>query len=132
MFGHSGLLLLQPIRLNGKMVSKYKLFLKRSARRSDKTLRKSWFNLFPHVPVSRKAKGSRMGKGKGKLACWATEVPAGLCIVELKNLRYGRAKYFCNQVSHRIPGKTKFIVKYQRRVNLTLNPSKEIFYDVMW
>ena len=73
-----------------------------------------------------------MGKGKGKLAGWASEVPAGLFIVELRNLRYGRAKYFCNQIRYRLPAKTKFIAKHQRRVKLILNPSKEVFYDVIW
>ena len=67
-FGCAGLLLLQPIKLNSKQLFRYKLFLKKSSRRSDRTLRSSWFNLFPHIPISRKVKGARMGKGKGKLS----------------------------------------------------------------
>ena len=47
---------------------RYKLFLKKAARRTDKTLRKVWFYVFPHLPITRKVAGSRMGKGKGKLA----------------------------------------------------------------
>lgn len=67
-FGHVGLQLRQPLRLNSKQMFRYKLFLKKASKRSDKTLRYAWFGLFPHIPISRKVEGSRMGKGKGKLA----------------------------------------------------------------
>jgi large subunit ribosomal protein L16 len=67
-YGNFGLRILQPLWVNSKQVFRYKLFIKKSARRADKTSRKVWFNLFPHLPLTRKVEGSRMGKGKGKLA----------------------------------------------------------------
>ena len=73
-----------------------------------------------------------MGKGKAKLAGWATEVPAGLTIVEFKNLRYGRAKYFATQIQHRLPAKSRFVSKNFYRTKLVLDPSREIFFDVVW
>jgi ribosomal protein L16/L10AE len=45
-----------------------KLFLKKAARKTDKTLRRVWVNTFPHIPLTKKVIGSRMGKGKGKLS----------------------------------------------------------------
>jgi large subunit ribosomal protein L16 len=65
--GSCGLLILQPIQLSSKHLSKFKLFLKRAVRKSGKTKRFFWFKAFPHLPLTRKAVGSRMGKGKGKL-----------------------------------------------------------------
>ena len=67
-FGQIGLALRQPLRLNSKKIFRIKLFLKKSAKRSDKTRRRVWLNVFPHVPLTKKVIGSRMGKGKGKLS----------------------------------------------------------------
>jgi ribosomal protein L16/L10AE len=49
-----------------KAIFKIKLFLKKSVRRSNITNRLLWLNIFPHIPVTKKVIGSRMGKGKGK------------------------------------------------------------------
>ena len=38
-YGIAGLYLLQPLKLTSKQIFKYKLFLKKSTRKSDKTLR---------------------------------------------------------------------------------------------
>ena len=67
-YGQFGLRILQPLWVNSKQIFRYKLLLKKAAKRADKTSRKVWFNLFPHIPLTRKVEGSRMGKGKGKLA----------------------------------------------------------------
>ena len=67
-FGQIGLVLKKPIRLNSKKIFRIKLFLKKAAKRSDKTRRKVWINVFPHLPLTKKVIGSRMGKGKGKLS----------------------------------------------------------------
>lgn len=67
-YGNMGVRILQPLWVSSKQIFRYKLFLKKAAKRSDITSRKIWFNLFPHLPLTRKIEGSRMGKGKGKLA----------------------------------------------------------------
>ena len=67
-YGDSGLITLSPLRLPAKQIFKIKIFLKKAIKRSDYTKRLVWFNTFPHLPLSRKAKGVRMGKGTGKLA----------------------------------------------------------------
>ena len=67
-FGQAGLVLLKPLRFNSKHIFRLKLFIKKAARRSDNTKRKVWFNAFPHLPLTKKIIGARMGKGKGKLS----------------------------------------------------------------
>lgn len=131
-FGQVGLLLTQPLRLNSKQMFRYKLFLKKSSKRTDKTLRRFWFNLFPHLPISRKIAGSRMGKGKGKLAGWSTEVPAGQHIIEMKNLRYGRAIYFLKQIMHKLPAKARISTSSNKLLPLTLRYDIYVKYDVIW
>lgn len=67
-YGQYAVQILKPLRLNSKQIFRYKLFLKKAVRKVDKTGRKAWFNIFPYLPLSKKVAGSRMGKGKGKLA----------------------------------------------------------------
>lgn len=67
-YGQVGLVLLQPLRLNSRKIFRLKLFLKKAARRSDQTQRRVLVNAFPHLPVTKKPAGSRMGKGKGRLS----------------------------------------------------------------
>lgn len=67
-FGQAGLMLKQPLRLNSKRLFRIKLFLKKAAKRSENTRRRVWVNAFPHLPLTKKIIGSRMGKGKGKLS----------------------------------------------------------------
>jgi large subunit ribosomal protein L16 len=90
-------LLAQPLRLNSRKIFRLKLFLKRAARRSDKTRRKVWVNVFPYLPLTKKVIGSRMGKGKGKLSIWLAQLNTGHVLIEFKNLRSGRAVYYLRQ-----------------------------------
>ena len=87
-YGDSGLLTLSPLRLPAKQIFKIKIFLKKAIKRSDYTRRLVWFNAFPHLPLSRKAKGVRMGKGTGKLATWYSQLYGGSVIFEFKNFTW--------------------------------------------
>lgn len=102
-YGSAALVLLRPFRVSAKKIFRLKLFLKRSARKSDLTKRAFWVSIFPHLPLSRKPKGVRMGKGAGKLSTWYTQIRGGKALVEFKNLRLGRATYYAKQVSHKLP-----------------------------
>lgn len=108
-FGQLGLVLKKPIRLNSKRIFRLKLFLKKAAKRSDKTRRKVWINVFPHLPLTKKVIGSRMGKGKGKLSIWSTQLYTGHILVEFKNLRNGRAKYYFRQSRFKLKSTFKII-----------------------
>jgi large subunit ribosomal protein L16 len=102
-YGTMGLRLLKPFRVSAKKIFRLKLFLKRSSRKADITKRAFWVSIFPHLPLSRKPKGMRMGKGAGKLSTWYTQIRGGRILVEFKNLRLGRARYYSNQVAHKLP-----------------------------
>jgi len=108
-FGVLGLQLLRPLFLNSKQIFKLSILLKRSTKKSDMTKRLFWLNTFPHLPLTRKPKGMRMGKGTGKLHMWFSLLSAGLMFVEFKNLRFGRYLYFVKQLSQKLPVPTLFI-----------------------
>ena len=102
-YGDRGVLLERPYRISAKKIFRLKLFLKRSSKKAARTGRLFWVSAFPHLPLSRKPKGMRMGKGSGKLSTWYTQVRGGVTLIEFKNLRYGRSSYFAKQVAHKLP-----------------------------
>ena len=69
-----------------------------------------------------------MGKGTGKLAGWVADLPSGINLVELKNLRTGRADYYCNQVKHKLPVKSMTVRRHKHLIANTLNPSIKTRY----
>lgn len=131
-FGDVGLKLMSALLIDSKQIFRLKLYLKKAAKRSDATKRRVWFHAFPHLPLSKKAKGNRMGKGVGKLDLWFVHLNAGIFLVEFKNLRPGRARFFMRQVSHRLPGLTQAYFKLNRTLTLTAarrtNCSATLFY----
>ena len=108
-FGQSGLVLTRPLLINSKKMFRLKLFLKKAARRTDKTSRKVWINTFPHIPLTKKTIGARMGKGKGKLSIWFNKLSTGTVLIELRNLRKGRAIYFLKQTQNKLKSKSKLV-----------------------
>lgn len=118
-YGTVGLVLLRPFRISAKKIFRLKLFLKRSARKADWTRRAFWVSIFPHLPLSRKAKGVRMGKGAGNLASWYTQIRGGKILVEFKNLRLGRALYFSKQVTHKLPVPTTVFYNQVKNIKIT-------------
>lgn len=131
-FGSAGLLLLQPVHLTSNHLFRFKLFLKRASRKSDYTKRFVWFHAFPHLPLTKKPTGTRMGKGKGKLECWFTNVTNGTIIVEFRNLRLGRSKYFMKQLTHKLGVSTKFIFNIKTKIPLPVSLSKHKFLTTRW
>jgi large subunit ribosomal protein L16 len=114
-YGHSGLLnKSHTFMFFNKFLFKIKLFLKKTVRRSNITNRLLWLNIFPHIPVTKKVIGSRMGKGKGKPSNWAAKIPNNSVFIELKNVRPGRSNHFLRQVSYKLPGYFLIISKYKK------------------
>lgn len=97
-FGTIGFKLFTPITLSSKQLVKFVLYFKRAARKSEKTRRFYWIKAFPHLPLTKKPKGVRMGKGKGKRFLWYTTIKPNFIIFELSNIRYGRLVYYSNHI----------------------------------
>ena len=123
-FGTQSLCVTKNILLTSQKMFRFKLILKKGSRRSDKTSRKLWFNAFPHLPLTKKVIGSRMGKGKGKLNSWFTTLKSGNVLFEFKNLRPGRLKYFSNQIESKIGCKCIIFRKYSNLKITTYSYSK--------
>lgn len=131
-YGTAGVALLRPLRISAKRIFRLKLFLKKSSRKSDITKRAYWVSAFPHLPLSRKPKGMRMGKGVGKLSYWYTQVRSGKFIVEFKNLRLGRVQYYGNQVRHKLPVPGQLIYQPSRCLKLVGSASTNPYLLSFW
>lgn len=131
-FGGAGLKILKPVQLTSEQLFRFRLFLKRASKKSDKTRRAVWFHAFPHLPLTRKPNGTRMGKGKGKLECWFTHVSGGTILVEFKNLRRGRAIFFAKQLTHKLGIVSKYIFSTENYFIYPLKTSQKIFFRPFW
>lgn len=125
-------MLLQPIFLSGLHIFRLKLFLKKATKRSDLTFRYIWFYAFPHLPLTRKPDGIRMGKGKGKLKCWFTHMHPGTFLYETKNLRHGRAIYFVHQTTFKLGVLTKFVAQPSTHLMNPFMHSKNYVIRTLW
>lgn len=129
-YGNCGLKTLNPLRMSSRQIFRMKVMLKKAIRKPDITRRYVWFNIFPHLPLTKKSKGMRMGKGVGKLNAWQAQIKGGVFIMEFKNLRRGRALHFFKRVSVKVPTRTvvffknTFSVKFigQCRLNPKITP----------
>ncbi|MGK2896007.1 MAG: 50S ribosomal protein L16 [Candidatus Saccharimonadales bacterium] len=72
---------------------------------------KIWIRIFPHIPVTRKPLGLKMGGGKGAPEFWVAKVKAGTVMFEMKGVSEEVAREAMRLASHKLPVKTKFIVR---------------------
>ncbi len=131
-YGNSGLMILKPIHLTSNQLFRFKLFLKRTNKKSDYTRRFFWFCAFPHLPLTRKPNGVRMGKGKGKLECWFTNISGGTTLIEFKNLRRGRSIFFMKQLTSKFGIPVKFLFNTNSFFNFPIKNSKSVFFKTFW
>jgi len=131
-FGNCGLMILRPIIFTSLHLSRFKFFLKKANKRGDKTRRKLWFSLFPYLPLSKKPANVRMGKGKGKLKTWFTNVRGGTVLFEYNNLRYGRSLYFLEQATFKLGIATVKMFPQNFFFNFPFRADKKIFFRSFW
>jgi hypothetical protein len=102
-FGCAGFCLYRTSIWPMKKLLRIILFLKWLTPRRDKTLKTYWCKALLNYPISRKNLNSRMGKGKGKIKVWASQIRSGVIIFETLRVRRGRLKFYIKQIIHRIP-----------------------------
>ncbi len=77
-FGEYGIM-----SLNAKVISNNTLSaLEKVLKRELKPHGRLWLRVFPHFPVTKKPIEVRMGKGKGSINHWVTNIRAGQILIE--------------------------------------------------
>lgn len=72
---------------------------------------KIWIRIFPHIAVSRKALGTKMGSGKGNPEFFAAKVRPGTIMFEMQGVSEEVAREAMRLAAHKLPVKTKFLTK---------------------
>jgi large subunit ribosomal protein L16 len=74
---------------------------------------KIWIRIFPHTPRTRKPQDVKMGSGKGNPEFFVAKVKAGTVLFEMKGVDESVAREAMRLAAHKLPVKTKFIMKEQ-------------------
>jgi large subunit ribosomal protein L16 len=74
---------------------------------------KIWIRIFPHTPRTRKPQDVKMGSGKGNPEFFVAKVKAGTVLFEMKGVDEEVAREAMRLAAHKLPVKTKFVIKEQ-------------------
>jgi large subunit ribosomal protein L16 len=74
---------------------------------------KIWIRIFPHTPRTRKPQDVKMGSGKGNPEFYVAKVKAGTVLFEMAGVDETVAREAMRLAAHKLPVKTKFIIKEQ-------------------
>lgn len=72
---------------------------------------KIWIRIFPHQAVTATPNETRMGGGKGAVSHYVATVKPGTIMFEMDGVSEAVAKEAMRLASHKLPIKTRFIVK---------------------
>ena len=106
-FGDYGLQSLENERITSRQIESARQAMTRYIKRGGKI----WIRIFPHTPVTRKPLDVKMGSGKGNPEFFVAKVKAGTVLFEMKGVSEETAREAMRLASHKLPVKTKFIIR---------------------
>jgi large subunit ribosomal protein L16 len=106
-FGRYGLKALGSGWITSRQIEAARVAMTRYIKRGGKV----WIRLFPDKPVTQKPAETRMGKGKGAPEYWVAVVKPGRIMFEIEGVEEEIAKEAMRLASHKLPLKTKFVVR---------------------
>lgn len=106
-FGDFGLKALEPIWLTAQQIEAMRVSISRKLKKFGKL----YLRVFPDKPITKKPAETRMGKGKGGVEGWVCVVKRERIICEVSGLDAASAKEALIGASHKLPLKTKLIMK---------------------
>ena len=112
-FGEYGLQALEGAWITDRQIEAARVAMTRYMKRGGKV----WINIFPHMPVTSKPLGTRQGKGKGAVDKWVAVVKEGKIMFEISGVPEAVAREAIRLASHKLPIKTKFVMKESGDVN---------------
>ena len=94
-------------RINSRQIESARQAMTRYVKRGGKI----WIRVFPHTPVTKKALGTKMGRGKGNPELFVSKVRPGTILFEMQGVQEEVAREAMRLAAHKLPIKTKFLVK---------------------
>lgn len=106
-YGEFGLQTLEPAWITSAQIEAARIAMTRYMKRGGKV----WINIFPHLPLTAKAIGTRQGKGKGSVDKWVAVVKEGKIMFEISGVSEPVAREALRLASHKLPIQCKFVKK---------------------
>lgn len=106
-FGDFALQALEPSWITSRQIEASRRAMTRYVRRGGKI----WIRIFPDKPVTMRAAETRMGSGKGNPEFWVAVVKPGRILFEMNGVAEPVAREAMRLASHKLPIKTKFLVR---------------------
>jgi large subunit ribosomal protein L16 len=106
-FGDFALQSLGSERITSRQIEASRQAMTRYIKRGGKI----WIRIFPHTPVTRKPQDVKMGSGKGNPEFFVAKVRPGTILFEMQGVSEEVAREAMRLASHKLPIKTKFLVK---------------------
>jgi len=111
-FGEYGLQALEPAWITSAQIEAARRAITRYVKRGGKL----WIRIFPDKPVTKKPAETRMGSGKGNPEYWVAVVRPGRILFELAGVDEANAREAMTLASHKLPIKTRFVVREKAAV----------------
>jgi large subunit ribosomal protein L16 len=109
-FGEFGLVAQEAERITSRQIESARQAMTRYIKRGGKV----WIRIFPHTPVTRKPQDVKMGSGKGNPEFFVAKVKPGTVLFEMgRGVTEEQAREAMRLASHKLPIKTKFVVREQ-------------------
>ena len=112
-FGKYALKAVEPAWLTSRQIEAARRAMTRSVKRGGKI----WIRVFPDKPVTKKPNETRMGSGKGSPDHFVAVIKPGRVIFEMDGIAPDLAREALRLASHKLPMKTKTILKVQEEKN---------------
>ena len=117
-FGAYGIYSKESLRITAAQIESARMSILKTVGRKGL---KIWTCIFPHIPVTKKALGTRMGKGKGAVDHFVAHLRAGKMVFEFNCPTENLAKKAYIQVNHKLPVQTKLVKGNTQQKNIETN-----------
>ena len=108
-YGEYGIVAMEPCWIKANQIEAARVAMTRYIKRGGKV----WIKIFPDKPVTAKPAETRMGSGKGSPEYWVAVVKPGRVLFEMGGVNPTIAREAMRLAGHKLPIKTKFVVKGQ-------------------
>ena len=106
-FGEYGLKATARGRITARQIEAARRAMTRHIKRGGKI----WIRVFPDKPITEKPLEVRMGKGKGNVEYWVSQVQPGTMLYEMEGVTEEIAREAFRLASAKLPVKTTFVTR---------------------
>lgn len=106
-YGDFGLVATEPCWMTANQIEAARIAMTRFIKRGGQV----WIKVFPDKPITQKPIGVRMGSGKGNVEYWVAVVKPDRVLFEMSGVSEAVAREALRLASHKLPCKTKVIVR---------------------